>query len=256
MNPRALIAEDEPLLAASLQAALADAWPQLEIAAVAGNGPEALVAAERERPDVAFLDIRMPGMDGLDVAAELADRLGDAVPAIVFVTAYDEYALKAYDTEAVDYLLKPVDPQRLARSVERLQQRLAARGGELERLARQLRALAAPGAAVPKLRSIRAGVGNTVKMIPLEDVVCFQAADKYTSVLYDGGEALIRIPLKELLPQLPGDVFCQVHRGSIVNLNAVVSATRDESGRTSLKLRGRSETHAVSRIYADLFKPM
>jgi len=257
VSVRALIAEDEPLLAASLRAALAEAWPELEVVALAANGADAVALAERERPEVAFLDIRMPGLTGLEAAAELADRLGDAVPAIVFVTAYDEYALKAFDAAAVDYVLKPVDPARLARAVERLKARLAGRAGELASLLGQLRGMmAAEPAGDGTLRTIRAAVGNTVKMIPVESVLCFQAADKYTSVITAEGESLIRTPLKELLAQLPPGRFRQVHRGTIVNLDAVASATRDESGRLTLKLQGRAEGVPVSRVYADLFRAM
>ncbi|MGH8675938.1 MAG: LytR/AlgR family response regulator transcription factor [Burkholderiales bacterium] len=256
MSPRALIAEDEPLLAASLQAALAEAWPELRVIAVAGNGPAALEAAERERPEVVFLDIRMPGMSGLEVAEELADRLGDQVPAIVFVTAYDEYALKAFDAAAIDYVLKPIDAPRIARAVERLKKRLAERAGELERLLGQLRAMTAPALDAPKLRTLRAGSGSIVRMIPLEEVLYLQAADKYTRVVAQGGESLLRTAMRELLPHLPNETFRQIHRGTIVNLDAVDSATRDEQGRVSLKLKGRSETLAVSRLFADLFKPM
>jgi DNA-binding LytR/AlgR family response regulator len=256
MSPRALIAEDEPLLAASLQAALAEAWPELRVIAVAGNGPAALEAAERELPEVVFLDIRMPGMSGLEVAEELADRLGDKVPAIVFVTAYDEYALNAFDAAALDYVLKPIDAPRIARAVERLKARLAGRAGELERLLGQLRAMTGSAADAPKLRTLRAGAGNTVRMIPLGEVLYFQAADKYTNVVTKDGEALLRTPLRELLPQLPPETFRQIHRGTIVNLEAVAGATRDEQGRVRLQLKGRGETLAVSRLFADLFRAM
>ena len=256
MSPRALIAEDEPLLAMSLQAALAEAWPDLQVVALAPNGPAAIEAAEREQPDVVFLDIRMPGLSGLEVAEELADRLGDNVPAIVFVTAYDEYALKAFDAAAIDYVLKPIDASRIARAVERVKKRLAERGGELERLVGQLRARATPAASAPKLKTLRAGAGGTVRMIPLDAVLYFQSADKYTTVVTKDAEALLRTPLRELLPQLPEETFRQVHRGTIVNLDAVSHAMRDEQGRVTLHLKGRKETLAVSRLFADLFKPM
>lgn len=248
---KALIADDEPLLALSLKRALGDAWPELEIVAVVPNGIEALQAAERLRPDFAFLDIQMPGMTGLEAAAEMADRLGEAAPAVVFVTAYDEYATQAFEVAAVDYVLKPVAPERLASTVVRLK----AKQRGLEDLARQLRTL---GSMAPKgeiLRQVRAGAGNSVKLIPIDDVCYFQAADKYTTVVTAGGEDLIRTPLKELAAQLP-EIFQQVHRGTIVNLKEVASAVRDEAGRISLRLRNRKETLAVSRVYADLFRPM
>ncbi len=260
MKPSALIAEDEPLLARSLESALADAWPELEVVAAA-NGLEALAAAERSPPDIAFLDIRMPGLNGLELAAELADRLGERVPAIVFVTAHDEYALKAFDHAAVDYVLKPVQAARLARTVERLRERLAARrsGGHLSALVAQLRELIAadsPKRSGEPLRYLRAGVGNAVRMIPVEEVCYFQAADKYTSVVTRGGEALIRTSLRELLAQLPPERFRQIHRGTVVNLDEIAAAVRDEAGRISITLKGRKEKLAVSRVFAHLFKQM
>ncbi|HYS75072.1 MAG TPA: LytTR family DNA-binding domain-containing protein [Burkholderiales bacterium] len=260
MKPSALIAEDEPLLARSLESALADAWPELEVVAAA-NGLEALAAAERSPPDIAFLDIRMPGLNGLELAAELADRLGERVPAIVFVTAHDEYALAAFDHAAVDYVLKPVQAARLARTVERLRERLAARrsGGHLSALVAQLRELIAadsPKRSGEPLRYLRAGVGNAVRMIPVEEVCYFQAADKYTSVVTRGGEALIRTSLRELLAQLPPERFRQIHRGTVVNLDEIAAAVRDEAGRISIALKGRREKLAVSRVFAHLFKQM
>jgi DNA-binding LytR/AlgR family response regulator len=248
---KALIADDEPLLALSLKTALAEAWPELEIAAVLPNGLEAVQAAERLKPDVAFLDIQMPGLTGLEAASEIADRLGEAAPAIVFVTAYDEYAARAFELAAADYVLKPASAERLAKTVARLKQRRAG----LEELARQLRALGTLAPKAPALRQVRAGAGNAVKLIAIEDVCYFQAADKYTTVVTAGGEDLIRTPLKELAPQLP-DIFQQVHRGTIVNLDEVAAALRDETGRVTLRLRHRKETLAVSRVYAELFKAM
>ncbi|MBI2748610.1 MAG: response regulator transcription factor [Burkholderiales bacterium] len=261
MKPRALIAEDEPLLAQSLKAALASAWPELEIVALAPNGLEALAAAERLQPDVAFLDIRMPGLDGLEVAAELADRLGEAVPAIVFVTAHDEYALKAFDHAAVDYILKPVNSGRLARAVGRLRERLAScrPEGHLATLIAQLQqaiAADAPPRAREPLRVIRAGAGNTVKMIPVNDVCYFQAADKYTTVVTRDGDALIRTSLRELLAQLSPERFQQIHRGTVVNLEEVAAAVRDDAGRVTIALKHRRETLPVSRVFADLFRQM
>lgn len=247
----ALIADDEPLLALSLKAALGEVWPELEVAVVVPNGLEAVQAAERLRPDVAFLDIRMPGMDGIEAAAEIADRLGEAAPAIVFVTAYDEYATKAFEVAAIDYVLKPVAVDRLASTVARLKSRQ--RG--FEELARQLRSL---GSLVPKaelLKHVRAGTGNSVRLIPIDAVCYFQAADKYTTVVTAGAEELIRTPLKDLAAQLP-EIFQQVHRGTIVNLQEVAAAVRDEAGRISLRLRNRKETLAVSRVYAELFRAM
>jgi DNA-binding LytR/AlgR family response regulator len=248
---KAVIAEDEPLLAARLQELLSRAWPALCVAAVAANGPEAIEAIEREKPDVAFLDIRMPGLTGLEVAEEIADRMGDGAPAVVFVTAYDEFALKAFELAAVDYLLKPVTEERLFRCVQRLQTGKSDLVSQLQKILQNEKP-----AALPPLRVLRAGVGDTVKMIPIEEVCYFQASDKYTGVVTREGEALIRVPLKELLPQLPLDRFIQIHRGTIVNLDEVAAAVRDDAGRISLKLRNRKEALQVSRLYAEQFKQM
>jgi len=248
---KAILADDEPLLSLSLKTALAQAWPELEIVAVVPNGLEAVQAAERLKPDFAFLDIQMPGLTGLEAAAEIADRMGHAAPAVVFVTAYDEFATQAFELAAADYVLKPVSQERLATTVARLK----AKQQGLEELARQLRAL---GTLVPKseaLRQVRAGAGNAVKLIPIEEVCYFQAADKYTTVATAGGEDLLRTPLKELAAQLPAN-FQQVHRGTIVNLAQVAAALRDETGRIALRLRSRKEMLAVSRMYADLFRAM
>ncbi len=252
---RALIAEDEPLLAQQLKSLLGQAWPELSVAALAPNGIEALAAAERLLPEVAFLDIRMPGLDGLELAAELADRLGDRVPAIVFVTAHDEYALKAFERAAVDYLLKPVSAERLAKCVARLKTRIE-KPRSVDALVSQLQKLLATEQKGKPLSVIRAGSGNAVRMIPLEEVCYFQATDKYTNVVTREGEALIRMSLKDLLRQLPPARFQQIHRGTVVNMDEVASALRDEAGRISLSLRKRKETLPVSRIYADLFRQM
>jgi DNA-binding LytR/AlgR family response regulator len=258
MNPRAVVAEDEPLLAQQLQNLLARAWPELSVVDIAANGPAALEAIERQKPEVAFLDIRMPGMTGLEVAEELLDRLGERMPAIVFVTAYDEFALKAFDLAAADYLLKPVTEVRLARCVERLKARLQAPLQEdtlVSQMQQIVRREPTASSASP-LRILRAGIGDTVKMIPIDEVCYFQASDKYTGVVTKDGEALIRIPLKELLEQLPPGRFVQIHRGTIVNLEEVAAAVRDDAGRVSLKLRSRKEALAVSRLYADQFRQM
>jgi len=263
MNPRALIAEDEPLLAASLRAALGAAWPQLEVIAVAPNGLEAVRLIEADKPDIAFLDIRMPGLTGLEVAAELTDRLdpGSPVPKLVYVTAYDEFAIKAFELAAVDYLLKPVSAERLAVTVERLKTALAAAtrpaGDELALLVQKLQKVigAEPPPGGEPLKIIRAAVGNTVRMVPVEEVCYFQAADKYTSVVTRESELLIRTPLKELLARLEPARFRQIHRGTIVNLAEVAAATRDDSGRLSVRLKHRKESLPVSRVFADLFRP-
>jgi len=248
---KAIIADDEPLLSLSLKTALADAWPELEIAAVLPNGLEAVQAAERLKPEFAFLDIQMPGMSGLEAAAEIAERMGEAAPAIVFVTAYDEFATRAFELAAADYVLKPVSQGRLAATVARLK----AKQHGFEELARQLRALGTLSPKSATLRQVRAGAGNAVKLIPIQEVCYFQAMDKYTTVVTAGGEDLIRTPLKDLATQLP-EGFQQVHRSTVVNLAEVAAAVRDETGRVSLRLKRRKETLPVSRIYSDLFKAM
>ena len=263
MNATALIAEDEPLLASALQAELAHAWPALRIAAVVGDGESAVAQALIHKPDVLFLDIRMPGLSGLEAAAELADEWpeGSPFPAIVFVTAYDAYAVQAFEAQAVDYLLKPVQPQRLARAVQRIQAQLAARQAApagLDASLAQLRALLAGGGApaAPRLQVIPASVGQGIRMVPIGEVLVFEAADKYVRVLTKDSEVLIRTPLKDLLPQLDPAVFWQIHRGTVVRADAIDSVHRNEAGRLSLRLRGRPEALAVSRIYAERFRAM
>jgi DNA-binding LytR/AlgR family response regulator len=264
MNSSALIAEDEPLLAQALQAELARAWPDLRIVDSVGDGAAAVRSALEHRPDVLFFDIRMPGMGGLEAAAELADEWPQNAPfpALVFVTAYDQYALQAFEAQAVDYVLKPVQAARLQKTVDKLRQLLAqraARGDGLEATLGQLRHLlqARPTAAAqPQLKVIQASVGNSIRMVPLEEVVYFEAADKYVRVVCADAEVLIRTPLKELLPQLDAASFWQVHRGTVVRATAVDSVHRDEAGKLHLALRGRKERLPVSRLYAHLFKAM
>jgi DNA-binding LytR/AlgR family response regulator len=255
-----LIAEDEPILAAVLAQSLKRLWPGLEIAATAPNGQAAVEQALALRPDVLFLDIRMPGQTGLEAAEELAERWSGAqpFPEVVFVTAYDDYALKAFEQAAADYVLKPVSDERLRRTVDRLRARLDARadGGGMARLVEQMRALLPQPPAPERLSTIRAAVGNLVRMIPVQDVVYFQALDKYVSVATAGSEALIRLPLKELLAQLDPEQFCQVSRSSIVNMKQVASASRDEMGKLTLALHGRTDRLKVSPLFAHLFRQM
>jgi len=259
--PTALIAEDEPLLAQALQAELARAWPELAVVATVGDGATAVTQAMALRPDVLFFDIRMPGQGGIDAAAELADTWPhDApFPALVFVTAYDQYAVQAFETQAVDYVLKPVQPARLQRTVAKLKDLLAQRGGQggLDQAVEQLRHLLAGNArtAAP-LQVIQASVGTSIRMVPVGEVLVFEAADKYVRVLTEGHEYLIRTPLKDLLPQLDATRFWQVHRGTVVRASAIESVTRDEAGKLHLQLHGRPERLPVSRIYAHLFKAM
>ena len=248
---RALIADDEIHLAEHLRARLAALWPELEVLALAANGIEALRAIDEDRPDVAFLDIRMPGLTGIELA-----RRADTRTHVVFVTAFDQYAVEAFDREVVDYLLKPVTDERLAKCVERLKRKLAAAErppGLEEVLARLARALPA---STGKLRWVRALKGEVVRQIAVDEVLYFQASDKYTCVVTREGESLIRLPLSELAPQLDGQVFWQIHRGTIVNMNEVASTRRDLGGRVFVTLRdGRTEL-AVSRVHAHLFKQM
>ncbi|MBL8359993.1 MAG: response regulator transcription factor [Rubrivivax sp.] len=265
-DPTALIAEDEPLLARGLQAELARVWPALRIAGTAGDGEEAVRQALALQPTVCFLDIRMPGQSGLDAARAIVEDwpAGPALPLMVFVTAYDQYALQAYDVQAVDYVVKPVTPDRLAATVQRLQQRLQAPPAEaLQQTLGQLRALLgtpAPPATVPppRLEVIQAQVGAVVHFVPVDDVLYFEAADKYVRVVTaepgPRGEHLIRLSLKELMPQLDPQRFWQVHRGTVVQARAILSARREESGKVLLTLRGRPETLVASRLYAHLFK--
>lgn len=266
-TPTALIAEDEPLLAEGLRQDLATLWPELQVTACVGDGSAALERALALAPDVCFLDIRMPGMSGLEAAQALAEdwpepaAAGRPFPLIVFVTAYDQYALQAFEAQAVDYLVKPVDRARLAACVARLRARLAPRTAAPEALQRsveQLRALLGgpAAAAAPRLDVIQAQVGSIVHLVPVDEVVYFEAADKYVRVVTAEREHLIRLSLKELLPQLDPQRFWQVHRGTIVQARCIAQARREESGKVTLTLRGRRETLTASRLYAHLFKGM
>lgn len=251
---RYLIAEDEPLLARQLHSSLIEAWPDAACIGVAADGDEALREIGIHDPDVVFLDIRMPGCDGLQTARELCRR--DAPPLIVFVTAYEEHAVAAFETEAIDYLLKPIEPDRLARCIDRIQQRL--RDGRREPPAELLRRLQVLLAQAPPryLRFVRTGSGDTVKMIPVEDVIWFKADDKYVTVATAAGDGVIRSPLRELLQRLDPQIFWQVHRGTIVNSRFIVAAKRDELGRLKLIVGQRSERILVSRQFAHLFRQM
>ena len=269
MNATALIAEDEPLLAQALAAELARAWPGLRVLATVGDGASAVTQALALKPDVLFFDIRMPGQTGLEAAVELAEEWpegpeGGNFPALVFVTAYDQYAVQAFEAQAVDYVLKPVQAARLQKTVAKLQQALAQRGqggqdsNPLEATLGQLRHLLAGTAPAtqPALKVIQASVGTAIRMVPVDEVTYFEAADKYVRVLTDGHEYLIRTPLKELLPQLDAQAFWQVHRGTVVRAAAIDSVTRDEAGKLHLALKGRGEKLPVSRLYAHLFRAM
>ena len=256
---RALIADDEAHLAHYLRDQLAKLWPELEIVAIARNGLEAAAQIAELQPDIAFLDIQMPGLTGLEVAAGI-----EGLTRVVFVTAYDEYALTAFDAEALDYVLKPVTAERLARTVERLRRTLAPReGGDAAtpgddaHLARALRALqAAPAPGAPPLRWIRASQGELTHQIAVADVMFFHADDKYTCVRTAQAEYLIRTPISELAAQLDGQQFWQIHRSTIVNLAHLAGTRRDDASRLFVRIAGWKDELPVSRAYVHLFKPM
>jgi DNA-binding LytR/AlgR family response regulator len=263
MNFTAVIAEDEPILRAQLKAKLGRVWPELEILAETGDGETALEAIAEHQPTLAFLDIQMPELTGIEVARRLARDTGNRCH-VVFVTAYDQYALEAFEAGAIDYLLKPYSDERLATTVARLQQRLAVAATrpllppqptqDLQALMNQLTALS--GRSVDRLRWIKAGTGEKLHMIPVEDVLFFQADEKYTLVATGTADALIRTPIKELIDGLDPERFWQIHRSTVVNATAIESVTRDIRGQASVKIRGRKENLAVSRPYSHLFKQM
>ena len=245
----AIIADDEPRLAEFLRDRLAVLWPELLIAGIARNGPEAQALIEREAPDIAFLDIRMPGLSGIEVA-----RAAGRAVRIVFVTAFDQYAVQAFDRAAVDYVLKPVSDERLAETVARLKSQAPATDASLSDVLAAISRMRPEGP--ERLAWIRASRGTQIVLIDVDDVVYFQANDKYTSVLTAEGESLIRTPLRELADQLDARHFWQVHRGTIVNVRQIADTSRDLTGRVTLRLKSRPETVAVSRAYAHLFKQM
>jgi DNA-binding LytR/AlgR family response regulator len=257
-QPTALIADDEPLLRKSLARMLAAAWPELQVVAQARNGREAVELFEAKQPDVCFLDVHMPGLSGVEAARYLAGRTQ-----IVFVTAFDRYALEAFEHGALDYLVKPVEAVRLAATVQRVQERLrqSAGAGDAEALVERLAASLRRGASAPApLAWLRASVGSTLRLIPVEAIDYLRSDEKYTRIAWqDQGkpaEALVRTPLKELLPQLDATDFVQVHRAVVVNLRAVGHIARGDNETAVVHLRHRGETLPVSRSYAHLFKQM
>jgi DNA-binding LytR/AlgR family response regulator len=256
---RAVIADDERLMREQLRARLAEAWPELEVVAEAKNGREAVEAVAAHQPDLAFLDIRMPGMTGVEAAREIGDACH-----VVFITAYSEYAVEAFEQGAVDYVLKPAETERLALTVARLKRRLGAKpadlGALLERLAERLD-LPARGseADAPKsrfLQWIQASMGQQIRMIPVTEVLFFTSDEKYTRVQTESYEALIRKPIKELVDELDPEHFWQIHRATIVNVKAIAGVTRDLRGRQLVQLRNFPEKLEVSRNYTHLFKQM
>jgi len=255
MTHTALIAEDEPLLAQCLKQDLQTLWPELQMLGIAPHGQAAVEQALALKPTICFLDIRMPGMTGLEAARAMAEDWpdGQPLPLMVFVTAYDQYALQAFEQAAVDYVLKPVQIERLAQTVERLKQRLD-KPVAMDQTLAQLRQLLTTQPAAAPLRMLQAAVGSTIHMVPVEDVLFFEAADKYVRAVTAEKEHLLRISLRELLPQLDTQSFWQIHRGVIVRANGIERAVRDEAGKLTLYLRGSKEQLTVSRMYAHLFK--
>ncbi len=248
--PTAIVAEDEPILRAQLESKLRKLWPELEIIASVEDGAAALEALEERAPDFMFLDIQMPEMTGVEVARHVGGRAH-----VVFVTAYDQYAVQAFETGAVDYILKPATDERLAVAIERLKARLASPPADLKavlaRLTEQI-----GGGRRGKLQWIKATIGQTLRMIPVADVLFFQSDEKYTRVALAEGEALIKTPIRELLDGLDPEVFWQIHRSTLVNVNAIAGVTRDFRGQAHVKIKGKDETLVVSRIYSHLFKQM
>ena len=253
---KCVIAEDEALLRDELSRLLSAAWPALNIVAECDDGGTALEAIAEHQPEVAFLDIRMPGLTGLEVATAAAEASPNTQ--IVFVTAYDQYAIDAFDTGAVDYLLKPIVPERLAATVQRLQARITQGNPDAEALAalvKQLGARLQPAALEP-LVWITASAGKETRLIMVDDVAYFQADHKYTVVMTAEGESLLRKPIRELLDVLDPAAFKQIHRSTIVNLKAIASIARDDSGKGTVKLKYRPETLSVSQPFMALFRNM
>lgn len=249
----AVIAEDEALLRQALRDALASTWPELKVLAECENGAEAVEAIAEHQPDIAFLDIRMPGLSGLDVAGAVPEI--SAGTRIVFVTAFEQHAIEAFERGAIDYLLKPLQPERLARTVERLKARS---GLEAAAVATQVRRLPPPPAAeeAEPLRWLTASNGRETRLIAIEDVIYFRSDSKYTSVITADGEALLRASLRDLLHRLDRASFKQIHRSVVVNLRCVLSVVRDDGGRGLMRLKSRPETLPVSPAFMALFKTM
>jgi len=247
--PTAIIAEDEAILRTQLASKLAKLWPELEIVAQVEDGAAALEALEERAPDFMFLDIRMPEMTGVEVA-----RLVGGRSHVVFVTAYDEYAIQAFEAGAVDYILKPATDDRLSLTIGRLREKLTSKPPDLTavlaRIADQL------GPKRERLQWIKATVGQNLRLIPVADVLFFQSDEKYTRVVTADGEALIKTPIRELLDGLDPDVFWQIHRSTLVNVGAIAAVTRDFRGQAHVKVKGTDDTLVVSRIYSHLFKQM
>jgi DNA-binding LytR/AlgR family response regulator len=267
---RAVIADDERLMREQLRARLAEVWPELQIVAEAKNGIEAVELTRQHLPDIVFLDIRMPGMTGVEAARQIAqipDEVEDwAGCEIVFITAYDQYAVEAFEQGVVDYVLKPAERERLQLTVERIRKRLAQReathepppsaGSDMQQLLHKLAHQFNPGAAAQRLKWIQATVGQSIQMIPVDDVLFFISDEKYTRVQTATLEALIRKPIKELIDELDPEVFWQIHRSTLVNTKAIAGVSRDMRGRQLVAVKGHPEKLEVSRSFTGLFKGM
>ena len=273
---RGVIADDERLMRDQLKARLAEVWPELLIVGEAKNGLEAVDLVAEHHPDVVFLDIRMPGLSGVDAARRIAqlpapepdggnDADGDewSLPEIVFITAYDQYAIEAFEQGVADYVLKPAERERLGVTVSRIRQRLALRGTDeeppaphMQQLLHKLAAKLNPGGTPPALKWIQATVGQAIQMIPIEDVLFFISDEKYTRVQTATVEALIRKPIKELVDEIDPDLFWQIHRSTLVNTHCIAGVTRDLRGRQIVSIKGSNEKLEVSRSYTHLFKGM
>jgi DNA-binding LytR/AlgR family response regulator len=267
---RAVIADDERLMREQLRARLAEVWPELQIVAEARNGLEAVELVAQHRPELVFLDIRMPGLTGVDAARQIAQmEIGDQehLPEIVFITAYDQYAVEAFEQGVCDYVLKPAERERLLVTTQRIRARLAQRDSAdadagrapappIQQLLHKLAAQLNPGGAPKYLDWIQASVGAGIQMIPVADVLFFISDEKYTRVQTPTLEALIRKPIKELIDELDPALFWQIHRSTLVNVKAIAGITRDFRGRQIVSVRGHNEKLEVSRSYAHLFKGM
>ena len=263
---RAVIADDERLMREQLRARLGEVWPELQIVAEAKNGIEAVELVEQHRPELVFLDIRMPGLTGVDAARKIAQmEIADdeSLPEVVFITAYDQYAVEAFEQGVADYVLKPAERERLALTVARIQRRLATRGTHdadaappVQQLLHQLAAKLNPGVPPRYLEWIQASVGQAIQMIPVAEVLFFISDEKYTRVQTAQVEALIRKPIKELIDEIDPHLFWQIHRSTLVNVKTISGVTRDFRGRQIVAVRGHKEQLEVSRSYTHLFKGM